>query len=132
MTLVDRRTRCFMAWAASFARGQALWQDWLDRTAQADHYYSDEFPTYQSLVYYPGQHHSLPDTSQTYSVEAGNAELRHYLARLARRSRCFSRSLSALQSAMRVFVFAFNQRQLYRLAHPHHPAHVLDFISPTF
>jgi IS1 family transposase len=32
----------------------------------------------------------MPDKSQTYSVEADNAELRPYLARLARRSRCFS------------------------------------------
>jgi IS1 family transposase len=130
MTFVDRRTRCYMAWEASFARGQALLQSMLDRTVQADHYYSDQFPTYHNLLYYPGQHHPMPDKSQTYSVEAGNAELRHYLARLARRSRCFSRSLSALQSAIRVFVFAFNQRQLYRLAHPNYPAHLLDFISP--
>jgi hypothetical protein len=31
MTFVDRRTRCFMAWEASFTRGQSLLQDMLDQ-----------------------------------------------------------------------------------------------------
>ncbi|MBP9502950.1 MAG: IS1 family transposase [Candidatus Promineofilum sp.] len=39
----------------------------------------------------------MDDKSETYSVEAGNAELRHYLARLGRKSRCFSRSIKALR-----------------------------------
>lgn len=56
---------------------------------------------------------SMIDKSQPYRVEGDNAELRHDLARLARRSRCFSRCLEALHCASKLFVFAWNRRQLY-------------------
>jgi IS1 family transposase len=58
--------------------------------APAEQYYSDQFPLYDSLIYRRGYHLSLSDKSETYSVEGDNAELRHYLTRLVRRSRCFS------------------------------------------
>jgi IS1 family transposase len=50
--------------------------------------FSDQFATYDTLVYYPALHQSLPNKSQPYAVEADNAALRHYLARLTRKSRC--------------------------------------------
>jgi IS1 family transposase len=75
----------------------------------AKEYYNDAFTVYDSIGY-PGKHESLPNKSQTYSVEGDNAELRHYLARLFRhlarlfrRSRCFSRSLAALSRAVDLF-----------------------------
>jgi IS1 family transposase len=67
----------------------------LDRSPQARQYYSDAFPIYQTLVYFPYKHNAMPNKTQTYSVQADNAELRHYLARLACKSRCFSRSILA-------------------------------------
>jgi len=51
-------------------------------------------------------------------------ELRHYLARLVRKSRCFSRSIHALWTAVKLFVFAWNCRQLHKRAFPKYPAHV--------
>jgi IS1 family transposase len=60
----------------------------------AQQYYSDQFPLYDSLEYRLGYHLSLFDKSETYSVEGVNAELRHYLTRLARKSRCFSRCIN--------------------------------------
>lgn len=66
-------------------------QAMLDCSPQADHYFSDGYTLYEALPYAPGHHLAFPDKSQTYSIEANNAELRHYLARLARRSRYSSR-----------------------------------------
>jgi hypothetical protein len=54
----------------------------------------------------------------------------HYLARLHHKSRCFSRRLKALTQALRLFVFADNQRQLYKLSYPLYSHHLLDFVSP--
>jgi len=105
-------------------------QPLLDRSPQAKQYYSDAFAVYDTLVYYPGHHQALLNKSQTYSVEADNAELRHYLARLARKSRCFSRCLHALYQAIKLFVFAWNRRQLYKQAFPRYPAAVRDFAYP--
>ena len=105
-------------------------QAMVDRSPSAKHYYSDQFPTYQTLIYDPGQYTACADKSETYAVEADNAELRHYLARLGRKSRCFSRSLVALWRAVKLFVFAWNRRQLFKRAYPTYPAHLRDFLYP--
>jgi insertion element IS1 protein InsB len=88
------------------------------------------FAPYSELIYTPGVHTPMPDKSETYRVEGVNAELRHYLARLARRSRCFSRCIDALRRAIKLFVFAWNRRQLYRQRYPDYPAHLIDFVYP--
>jgi insertion element IS1 protein InsB len=130
MTLVDRHTSCILAWAVATERSEALLQSLIDRAPQAKFYYSDLFATYRALLYTPGIHTPMPDKSQTYRVEGDNSELRHYLARLARKSRCFSRSCAALQHAIKLFVYAWNRRQLYHTRYPKYPASVRDFVCP--
>jgi insertion element IS1 protein InsB len=102
----------------------------VDQGPRANTYFSDAFSTYESLVYYPGKYAISVGKTDTYSVEGDNAELRHYLARLARRSRCFSRCPLALCYALRLFFYAFNARQLYKKEYPNYPAHVFEFITP--
>ena len=89
--------------------------------APAARYFSDGFNGYPTLLYTHGPHQVARGKSQTYSVESVNADLRHYLARLGRRSRCFSRCIEALRRAVRVFVFCHNQRQLWRRQRPKYP-----------
>jgi len=102
----------------------------LDNSPQAVWYYSDLFAGYRALIYTPGTHTPMPDKSETYRVEGMNAELRHYLKRLARKTRCFSRSFQALHRAVKLFVFAWNRRQLYRQRYPDYPSHLIDFVYP--
>jgi IS1 family transposase len=102
----------------------------LDAAPKAVLYHSDASPTYLALLYHPGIHLAFADKSQTYRVEGDNAELRHYLARLARRSRCFSRCLVALTRVIKLFVYAWNRRQLHQQAFPNYPAHLMDFAYP--
>src|SRR5687767_5087657 len=82
-----------------------------DAPIATERYYSDGFETYASLWYAQGRYEAAEDKSQTYSVEGDNAQLRHYLARLGRKSRCFSRSLDALRRAVDLFVCFWNQQQ---------------------
>jgi insertion element IS1 protein InsB len=128
--MVERVTRCIVGWCVEQERSERVLQELVDAAPQALIYFSDAFPTYESLLYKPGIHLSLPNKCQTYSVEADNAELRHYLARLTRRSRCFSRSISALQAAIKLFVHAWNRRQIYRLRFPGYPSHLFQFVNP--
>lgn len=128
MTMVDRETRCVVGWTLTYERSTEVLQDMLDQSPWAKHYFSDAFFLYQSAVY-AGTHRALANKSQTYSVEAVNADLRHYLARLARASRCFSRAFHALHTAIRLFVFAYNRRQLHKRTFPNYPAHLKDFLS---
>lgn len=105
MTLVDRRTSCIVGWAVAGERNQSILQNMVDEAPQAAFYFSDLFAGYRSLVYIPRHYTPMPDKSETYRVEGLNAELRHYLARLVRKSRWFSRCIGALCRAVKLFVF---------------------------
>ncbi len=109
-------------------RTQAALQDLVDEAAKAKQYYSDAFDAYDRLWYHFGRYEVSVGKSETYSVEGNNAELRHYLARLARRSRCFSRRAEALEAAIKLFVYCFNHRQLRKQRFPNYPAHVFQSI----
>ena len=128
MTCVDRNTRCILGFGVVWNRDWDALQQVVDDAPPAHRYFSDGFPTYAQLLY-PGTHTVAQGKSQTYSVEGDNAELRHYLARLARRSRCFSRCIWALQRAVALFAYAWNKRQTFKRAFPKVPAHVCDFVT---
>ena len=127
---MDRRTRCFLGWHVVWVRTQQALQNLVDAAPKAGWYYSDAFDAYDRLWYHYGRYAVSEGKADTFSVEAGNAELRHYLARLARSSRCFSRCPNALACALRIFVDCFNRRQLYKQRYPAYPAHVFDFMRP--
>ena len=128
MTVVDRSTSCILGWAVDQERSEETLQKMVDHAPQAAFYFSDLFATYRQVVYYPGCFTPMPDKSETYRVEGDNAELRHYLARLARKSRCFSRCVRALRNAIKLFVYAWNLRQLYKARYPDYPAYVMEFV----
>ena len=130
MTFVERKTSCIVGWRIVLERDEATLQGLLNDTPQAVWYYSDLFATYQALLYTPGTHTPMPDKSETYRVEGVNAELRHYLARLRRKTRCFSKCLKALIRSVKLFVIAWNRRQLHRQRFPDYPAHLIDFAYP--
>lgn len=111
-------------------RTQEAIQKMVDAAPKAKWYYRDGFEAYARLWYHFGRYQVSDGKTDTFSVEADNAELRHYLARLARKSRCFSPCPYALECALRLFTFAYNSRQLYKQRYPHYPAHVIDFFSP--
>jgi insertion element IS1 protein InsB len=130
VTFVERKTSCIVGWQVVVERDEATLQAMLDTSPQAVWYYSDLFATYKELLYTPGTHTAMPDKSDTYRVEGVNAELRHYLARLRRKTRCFSKCVHALIRSLKLFVYAWNHRQLHKQTYPHYPAHLIDFVYP--
>lgn len=109
-------------------RTPELLQGVIDAAPHAARYFTDAFLAYRELCYW-GEYKAMYDKSETYSVEGDNAELRHYLARLTRKSRCFSKCIHALRRAVDLFVWCWNQRQLRRREYPRYPAHVIDYVS---
>jgi IS1 family transposase len=103
----------------------------LERAPQAKQYYSDAFPVYDTL-YYGAPYEMRTDKHETYSVEAVNADLRHYLKRLARKSRCFSRRMHSLAKNLQLFVYCYNHRQLTKRRFPKYASHLIDFVCPLF
>ncbi|WP_414692095.1 IS1 family transposase [Phototrophicus methaneseepsis] len=119
-----------MGWCLTQERDESTLQALLDKSPQAVWYYSDLFVTYKSLIYTPGTHTPMPDKSETFRVEGVNAELRHYLKRLVRKTRCFSKCIQALRRTVKLFVFAWNRRQLYRQQYPDYPAYLIQIVYP--
>ena len=126
---MDRVTRCVLSWDVVAERTSEALQAYLERAPQAKPYYSYAFPVYDTL-YYAAPYELRPDKQETYSVEAVNADLRHYLNRLARRSRCFSRRLHALLQNIRLFSYCYNPRQLSKRQFPTYP--FISSISYSF
>jgi len=127
LTVVDQATRCLLSWDAVHETSTANLQACLERAPQARQYYSDAFPAYDNL-YYGAPYEMRSDKKETYSVEAVNADLRHYLKRLARKSRCFSRRLDALHKNLRLFAFWNNQRQLMKQQYPQYSLPLIDYL----
>jgi len=127
---VARDTRLIGGAQVLERRDEANMQEYADDLPRAERYSSDQFPVYADLLW--------PDTPQgegsnyvvsygkeeTYTIESINADLRTYLGRLKRRSRCFSRSIEALRRAIRLFVWFYNRRRRVYLANPHLKGHL--------
>lgn len=126
---MDRLTRCVVAYEVCFERTSKLLQSVIDAAPHAESYYSDAFNTYKELCYW-GTHTAMKDESETYSVEGVNADLRHHLARLGRKSRCFSRCIKALRRSVDLFVRCYNARQLRKRKYPRYPAFITDSLAP--
>lgn len=130
MTKVDRATRCFIGCAVVVERTSLALQRVVEQGPRARQYVSDAYITDATLGYGLARYTVSEGKRNTYSVEAGNAELRHYLARLGRRSRCFTRCPRAWCDALRLFFYACNSRQLRQAAYPNYPAHVFQCVAP--
>ena len=58
---------------------------------------------------YPGRHiRNVSNKDDTCTDESVNADLRHYIPILRRRSRCFARTLETLQAVLQLFADAYN------------------------
>ena len=94
----------------------------VDAAPEAEYYCTDGYQGYLDVIY-PGKHiYNIHNKNDTFTVKGVNADLRHYIPTLARRSRCFPRKLENLQAVLAVFVQAYNrfglQKDLYRARHP--------------
>lgn len=110
-------------------RSFEVFQEVVDQGPRAEHYFSDGLAAYTDVYYHGASYAARLDKSQTFSVEGDNAELRHYLARLHRSTRCFSKSLDALRRALDVFVYFWNMRQLRQRAQPQYLINLIDCVS---
>jgi IS1 family transposase len=116
-----------MSWLVVTQRDHDTLQPIVDDAPTAFQYCTDGLTAYELLNYHTGLHLVAQGKSQTYSVEGGNADLRHYLARLAKKSRCFSRCIDALKRNIALFVQCWNRRQLFKRKHPPYNPPLRDF-----
>lgn len=119
LSIVDRDTRCVLSWDGVAERTSEALQACLERAPQAKPYYRDAWPVSDTL-YYGAPYEMRADKQETYSVEAVNADVRHYLKRLARKSRRFSRQMNA---------WIRNLQRFGERLYPKYSFHLVDFVS---
>jgi len=122
LSMVSREPRQIVGHVVTREKHSKHIQKVVDSAPEAKHYCTDGYSGYLDVVF-PGEHiRNVHDKSDTFTVEGVNADLRHYIPVLARRSRCFCRSLETLQAVVDVFVEAYNRFGLakhnFRLTHP--------------
>ena len=108
IALVNRLPRQIVGIDAAFDKSPKRIQNIVDTAPPAQNYATDGYLGYVDVVY-PGKHiRNIHDKKDTCGVESVNADLRHYIPILRRRSRCFPRSLETLRSVLEVFADAYN------------------------
>jgi hypothetical protein len=89
----------------------------IDTLPAAHNYCTDQSTIYPDLLWPENSSHIISrGKEQTHTIGSLNANLRYYLKRLARKTRCFSKCLLALRRAVRLFVWYYNRRQRIALA----------------
>ena len=109
MTMVSRNPRQIVGFDVAFDKSPERIQAIVDAAPSAENYATDGFLGYVDVVY-PGKHiRNVSNKNDTFTVESVNADLRHYIPILRRRSRCFPRKIETLQAVLEVFVDAYNK-----------------------
>jgi len=109
MTLISREPRQIVGYSVADDKNPKRLQGIVDSAPEAKEYNTDGYLGYIDIVY-PGEHNrNVRNKNDTFTVEGINADIRHYIPVLARRSRCFCRSLETLEAVMSVFVDAYNK-----------------------
>jgi len=134
MVVANRKPRLITGFDAAYDKSPERIQNMIDNAPFADKYCTDGYLGYID-VDYPGKHiRNIHNKKDTCTVEGVNADLRHYIPILARRSRCFARSLDTLLAVLNVFVDAYNKfgiaKHKYRLTHDTKelPFGIVDFL----
>ena len=109
ITMISRNPRIIVDFSVSTEKTSTKIQEIVDRSPYADKYCTDGYHGYLDTVF-PGEHiRNVRDKKDTYTVEGINADLRHYIPVLRRRSRCFARSIDTLTAVISVFAEAYNR-----------------------
>ena len=127
----QKKDQIFLLFAISRLSGLILWHrvTWLRTIEEMQSFlddvkahatltglvYTDGFEPYRHLDYGHAHHFVGKGKSQTFTVEGFHAGTRHYLARLRRKTRCVTRSVTALQKAIDLYVFCHNTRKRKQL-----------------
>lgn len=106
--MINRFPRQIVGIDAAFDKSPERIQALIDTSPPAENYASDGYLGYIDVAY-PGKHiRNIHNKKDTCGVESVNADLRHYIPILRRRSRCFPRKLETLLAVLEVFADAYN------------------------
>jgi len=101
MTMISRVPRQIVGFEVQLDKSSFRLQGIVDNSVSAEKYCTDGYVGYIDVIF-PGEHiRNVRDKCDTHISESINADLRHYIPGLARKSRCFYRSLETFQAVLR-------------------------------
>ena len=107
--LMSRTPRQIVSFAVDSSHSAKVIQSVVDNAPDAYQYNTDGYHSYMDVVF-PGCHkRNATDKKDTHNIESVNADLRHCIPGLRRRSRCFYRSLETIRAVFSIFVNAYNK-----------------------
>jgi len=108
ITIVSREPRQIMGYMVSRDKSSETIQQMVDAAPEINTYCTDGYSGYFDVIF-PGKHiYNIHNKKDAFTVESVNADLRHYIPVLRRRSRCFCRKLETLRAVVALFVQAYN------------------------
>jgi IS1 family transposase len=109
-TMMSRIPRQIVAFNVdNFIESKTI-QDMVDSVKIAERYYTDGGTTYLDVNFGTDRHiRNIENKDNTHNIESTNADLRHYIAGLARKNRCFFRKQENKISVLAVFIDAYNK-----------------------
>lgn len=120
--MVSREPRQIVAFEVDNSIRAAHIQNMVDRSLHAKNYYTDGGLVYLDVIFWGAHKRNVHNKSDTHIIEGTNADIRHYIAGLRRKSRCFFRSLETLKAVLTIFINAYNQfgeaKRAFLLRHP--------------
>ena len=109
ITMTSRKPRQIVGFDVDYDITSERIQRVVDSAAAAEEYFTDGYHGYMDVIF-PGKHRrNVYDKKGTHLTESINADLRHYISGLARKSRTFFRSQETEYAVMAVFADAYNK-----------------------
>jgi len=109
MTMLSRKPHQIVGYRVDTSVNSKSIQEIVDSAPTAKNYYSDGCLTYLNVIFGGEYHRNEHNKKDTHNIESSNADLRHYIAGLARRSRTFFRSIETLDAVLWLFIQAYNK-----------------------
>ena len=107
--LISTNPRQIVGYNIGQKRNAKIMQGIVNNAIEAESYATDGNFTYKNVVFLGVHIQNDENKKDTHNVESINGDLRTYIPGLARRSRCFYRSIEMLDAVMSVFVDAYNK-----------------------
>ena len=109
MTMISRKPRQIVGFAVDNGVKSRRIQEIVDSVECAEEYCTDGCLVYRDVVFGGRHKQNFHNKKDTHNIESINADLRHHIAGLKRKSRCFFRSMETLEAVLSVFIDAYNK-----------------------
>jgi len=109
MVMMTQNPRQILAFEVAHTVSEDSIEKMVYSTDPAKKYSTDGAPVYLGVDFFGHHNRNAYDKNDTHNVEGVNSDLRHYIAGLRRKSRCFFRSIETLKAVLWVLANAYNK-----------------------